>query len=72
MEQYARKRSFSTIVVGQIDNLARDEDQRTRGVHPLLILPNFLADPQTSLNTKTLIIGSIDGTGYGGFEDQEE
>ena len=71
MEQYARKRYFSTIAVGHTDNMTWDEDQRIRGVHPLLILRDLLADAQSWLYTKTLIIGYLDEFS-GGFEDPEE
>ena len=73
MEQYARKRHFSTIAVGHIDNLTWDEDQQIRGVHPLSALRDLLAEPLNWLYTKTLIIGYKEETGdVFNFEDEEE
>lgn len=74
MEQYARKRYFSTIAVGHIDNLIWDEDQQIRGVHPLLALRDLLAEPQSWQYTKTCVIGYMeDSDDYPfNFEDQEE
>lgn len=72
MEQYARKRYFSTIAVGHINTLTWDEDPQIRGVHPLSILRDLLADSQTWLYTETLIIGCIEDYVEGGFEQTEE
>ena len=72
MEQYARRRYFSTIAIGHVDNVIWDGDQQVRGVHPLLILRDILADPQTWLYTKTLIIGCIEEDECETFDDQEE
>ena len=57
MKQYARKRTFSTIAVGHIDNLHWDEDQQIRGVHPIIALRDILAEPPNWLYTKTLVVG---------------
>lgn len=72
MEQYARKRHFSTIAVGHIGTSTWDEDPRVRGVHPILILRDLLADAQSWLYTKTLIIGYLEDINGQVFEDQEE
>lgn len=72
MEQYARKRYFSTIAVGHIDNLTWREDPPVRGVHPLLILRDVLADTTAWLYTKTLIIGYLEDPSGEGFIGEEE
>ena len=74
MEQYARKRDLSTIAIGHVDNLTWDEDHQIRGVHPLLVLRDIFADPQTRLYTKTLIVGylNIPPMEPDDFNDQEE
>ena len=74
MEQYARKRSFSTIAVGHIDNLIWDEDQQIRGVHPILALRDLLAEPQSWQYTKTCVIGYMEESDDDvfNFGDQEE
>lgn len=72
MEQYARRRRYSTIAVGHIDNRIWDEDQQVRGVHPILVLRDLLADPQSCLYTKTLVIGTLDDYSPEDFNDQEE
>ena len=75
-EQYARKRSFHTIAIGHIDNHTWDEDKQVRGVHPLLVLRDIVADPQSRYYTKTLIIGPIERNGLTSnntsIDDQEE
>ena len=74
MEQYARKRYFSTIAVGHIDNLIWDEDQQVRGVHPLVALRDLLTEPQSWQYTKTCVIGFMEVSDDDplNFEDQEE
>ena len=72
MEQYARRRHFSTIAVGHIDNKTFDEDPQIRGVHPLLALQDILADPRNRLYTKTLIVGSLNDSIHETFGDEEE
>ena len=62
MQQYVRERSFSTIAVGHVDNSIWEDGQQIKGVHPLLILRNLLADPPSWLYTKTFIVGRIKGT----------
>ena len=62
MEQYARRRHYSTVAVAHIDNRTWDEDQQIRGVHPLSVLRDLIADPRARLYVKTLILGSIEGT----------
>lgn len=72
MEQYARKRYFSTIAVGHIDNNTWDGDPQIRGVHPPPIPRDLLSDPQTWLHAKTLIVGHLEEPSADGFGDQEE
>lgn len=79
MEQYARTRHFSTIAIGHVDSQTWDEDEQVRGVDPLLILRDVLADPQSRFYTKTLAVGTMgdyDPERFGGdpeiFGHQEE
>lgn len=73
--QYARKRSFSTIAIGHVDNLHWDEDQPERGVHPILALRDIITEPPNWLYTKTLLVGcrvEQDDNDPLDYEDQEE
>lgn len=72
MEQYARKRRFSTIAIGHMDNLTWDNDQHIRGVHPLSVLRDLFADPQARFYTKALIVGCIKDGASDNFNDPEE
>lgn len=74
MEQYARKRYFSTVAIGHMDNLIWDEEQQLTGVHPLLALRDLLAEPQSWQYTKTCVIGHMDdpNADHFDYEDQEE
>lgn len=75
MEQYARRRRFSTIAVGHVDNFHWDEDQQIRGVHPIIALRDILADPLSWEYTKTLVVGCREEQGDNNpfdYEDQEE
>ncbi|CAF9926721.1 hypothetical protein IMSHALPRED_007023 [Imshaugia aleurites] len=72
MQQYARKRSFSTIAVGQIEKSIWEEGRKIKGVHPLVMLRNLLADPPSWLYTKTFIVERIKGTHRYPFSVEEE
>ena len=72
MEQYARKRNFSTVAVGNISALTWDEDPQIRGIHPLAALRDLLAVPQAWLCTKSLVVGFIEDEDEDCFFHQRE
>ena len=67
-----RKRKFTIVAIGHIDNLHWDDDPQIRGSHPIVVLRDIIADPTSAYYIQKLIVGYLNPRDIELCEDTEE